>query len=309
MKSRLSCFLLFLFLNTTVFSQNTANTLSDTAFQYYLKGKYSNALLLYLELISVSKEDDNSFHINNMIGNCYNKLAENNKAIQFYKRAIENFDKINTPNYWGKTTCLAIANCAFILSQFDVCKEFLSKAKNWKAGKATHNYPLHFNQNLYHLYMKVYFKQGMYDSAIHVFAPFAFDEWTDNNYVYPSTDHIHEGDYHCKVNDFIDILKQKYSVTDIKSELRSLIKSSRSHLVLENDNRNQSENDVIYCASSYAYFFGVKLDQWGLGCTTYKINSIKRRKELRKSKAILKYQIKSSLLYRLFESGLVNEKQ
>ena len=308
MKARLLDTFIFLLFSCFIHAQEDSKILSDSASKYFLTKKYEKALPFYLKILTINNKTHTDFYAYKQVGTCYDKIGDYNTAIFYYKEALDKFvDSLNVLKL-GQNTCVDIANCYYNLSLLDSCKIYLDRTQHWKRGLQWHGYSPTFHQTLFHTYMKYYNRRNLLDSAINIFAPHAFDEWTDNQNTYPSTDHIHENDYHCKVIDFINLLKKKYTVTEIKTELYKSVETIYYDLVLDKERSSEDTIYNIYCHDSYTFFFGVKIDLSN-SCTYYKKTdkSFSLKKEVKEGQKKSSYYIKASLLYRLFESGCISD--
>ena len=93
---------------------------------------------------------------------------------------------------------------------------------------------------------------GLVDSAIKVFTPFAFQHVYNLEGSEYTFDHIEEGDYHCQVIDFLNILQKRYTCDEIIKETISLLDPSTLSLTT-NKNNNACWMDGAYDLRFFQY--------------------------------------------------------
>jgi tetratricopeptide (TPR) repeat protein len=105
----------------------------------YQEQKYKLALETFLQL---QKEYGNCFPVLNAIGNCFIKLNDLNKAIEFYKKAI-------THSIFNVFPYHNLINTLFLVGQVEQAKPYLQQALQMSPSFAP----------LYHFQMEIYFNE------------------------------------------------------------------------------------------------------------------------------------------------------
>ncbi len=164
-----------------------------------------------------SLKDFNNYRYH-WVGDCYKKLGNEEKAFEYYRLSLVTgeFDYMMAKRRNFGT----MASYFLQQQQYDSILYYYSiveKAKPRRAGCGTGKLNLFTNYKYW--LMAALDGKGMTDSAIKVFIPFAFQEWTNNEGTEFSTEHLFENDYHCQMVHFLNILEKKYCFDDLARDI------------------------------------------------------------------------------------------
>jgi hypothetical protein len=173
------------------------------------------------------------------IGECYEGLGEHNKAIGYYRLSLltNDFDfGMFKRRHFGSLASEFLKRQQYdsILYYYQV----VERSRPKKPGCGMGSMSVYTNYKYW--LMAALDGKGMTDSAINVFLPYAFQEWTNNEGTEFSTAHLYDNDYHCQVTHFLDILKKKYCLEDIYNDVMAFTNPS-NYL-----NKQRIENNTCF---------------------------------------------------------------
>jgi hypothetical protein len=159
------------------------------------------------------------------IGECYEGLGEHDKAIAYYRLSLLTNDLdfgLVKRIHFGSLASEFLKRQQYdsILYYYQVVER--SRPKRPGCGMGRMSVYTDFKYWL----MAALDGKGMTDSAINVFLPYAFQEWTNDEGTEFSTAHLYENDYHCQVVHFLNILQKKYCWEDIYNDVMAFTNPS-----------------------------------------------------------------------------------
>ncbi len=167
------------------------------------------------------------------IGDCYLELNDSTQALAYYRLALTTgeFDY----GMMKRRSLGELGACFQKKGQYDSILYYYNIIERSKVRRVGCGNTVRYVMPEYKYWLMVGLNGvGMIDSAVKVFMPYAFNEWTNNDGSEISTAHLFENDYHCKMAHFIGILEKKYSSSRIYEDVLKL-PDSNNFKVLKNE--------------------------------------------------------------------------
>lgn len=251
--------ILTIFISTLIFSQDTAEKLSDKAFSFYLYNKNIDSALFYYKLLQQAHPNFRPSYLNNVIGSCYLEKGQTEFAKVYLILSLRQPD---STDIYPERACLKIADIFLAAGDYRTALAYYDSSTSYYRTKFRMTRHRFKEGSIQTIYKKAicFDKLNELDTAINIMTPYIFLNFDD--YVIDSTESVNI------VNFYINLIKKKYSVKYIRQEFKNSMKgityqrendSSRLHL------NPEWKSITIDC---YFRFLGKRVDifrQGGVG--------------------------------------------